>query len=170
MKNVVFSAYPPTATFMEIRHRGGLWGAIMRWSCCQRIVDLNIALHIISLPLVDSKFTTYTARCPKLDWKTVPSIKKVQALIVLDIRVFHQNMFVKNKESTTLGGSLKGSKRICDYGNVQGVLGSLKVWPVLHCRFSLSPHFAGLCLEKWGLSGNLQLKNGQTLSDPRTPY
>ena len=44
MINVVFYAYSPTATFMEIRHRGGLWGAIMRWCCCQRIVDLNIAL------------------------------------------------------------------------------------------------------------------------------
>ena len=53
--------------------------------------------------------------------------------------------------------------------DVWGVLGSLKVWPFLHCRFSLSPHFSGQRPAKWGLSENLQCKNGQTLSDSRTP-
>ena len=42
----------------------------------------------------------------------------------------------------------------------------LKRLPVLHCRFSLSPHFTGLCPEKWGLSENLWCKNSWTLSDP----
>ena len=34
-------------------------------------------------------------------------------------------------------------------------------WPFLHCRFSLSPFYAGLSPEKWGLSENIQYKNGQ---------
>ena len=36
---------------------------------------------------------------------------------------------------------------------------SYPFWPCL--QFSLSPHFTSLCPEKWGLSENLQCKNGQ---------
>lgn len=48
----------------------------------------------------------------------------------------------------------------------EGFEGIQKDFAILttHCRFSLSPHFAGLCPETCGLSEKLQCENGQIKS------
>ena len=100
--------------------------------------------------------------------------RKIKQLwpVWLCIRVFQKTkLFQENQKYNppriSLGVSLKGSKRTFDFNKVYGCLEPHPSWPLLHCRFSLGPHMAGLRVGRVKIYNIKQVKTEVARGTPK---
>ena len=131
--------------------------------CAARIGHAAARVSYACLPLV------------AVDWQDRTEQKMRWALLT---RVFHKNIFLKKRNGSTYSVNIWGllwrnPKGFLVLKSFRGHTTHFLFWPILHCRFSLSPHFAGApgkVRAEWKSTKMVNGKNSQNRNGLCTPY